>query len=134
MLELKNTYDDRVLTVVSRNTTTGQDGPSVDIAPGAVVEIEVDGEFHVAVHGPARQPGELPPESHPVATAPVEKVELIEADDDQVRAELTDMISAKTGLSKAGVPEMGPLNHRLKEKGFAPIKASRRGELMPEPA
>lgn len=143
MIQIKNTYEDRTATVVSREVRTGRDGEAVDVAPGESVEIELDGDFQIAISTRGREPGELPESQHPVArpfdnveaeaAAEVEVEEKPEADDAAVRKEIEDMVTNKTDLTQGGKPELPALNKRLDALGFGPVSATRRDALMPAP-
>lgn len=139
MLQIKNTYDDRDVTVVSRAVATGSDGTETVLAAGDSCEIEVDGDHQVAVYTRARHPGEaalsLTPVAQPLADEAsqrqAEEAQLTDASDDQVRTVIQQMVEQKTDLTAAGEPNLAVLNAKLAEQNFNPITADRRKELMP---
>lgn len=134
MLKIENSYDDRDAIVTSRAVATGQDGPSVTAEPGETVEIEFDGDNQVVISTRGRAPGEAALEGQPVAHAVAPEGGLKDADDATVQAEIKDMVDNKADLTGSGAPNLVALNERLQAKGFNPVNAARRDELMPQPA
>jgi hypothetical protein len=148
MLKITNESDEQDFILTARETRTGRDGEAVTLEPGQTATIEIDGDHQlVAAPGGGRKPDEAAALEIPVATVegkstraptdadskPAGEV-LPDADDDAVRAEINDMVTTKTNLTKGGSPELPVLNERLKARGFAPVNAERRDALMPQPA
>lgn len=134
MLTIKNGYDDRDVTIVSRSVLTGADGPSVNLEAGGSAEIEVDGENQVAISTRGRLPGEAPLGLAPVANVVDNsggggKAALVDASDDQVKAVMAEMVAQGTDLTSSGAPNAIILNAKLAERGLAPIDAARRDAL-----
>lgn len=144
MLEIKNTSEDREVTIVVREVRTGRDGPSKTLTNGQSASLEIDGDFQAIISTTARG------EAEPMAEIPSAQVvgeeggeeqvagrqeeQLPEAPDDVVRREIETMVGDKINLTKGGQPELPMLNQRLKDAGFGPVNAARRDEMMPEPA
>lgn len=137
MLKIENTYDDRDAIVTARHVQSGADGQSTTLGPGESATIEIDGDFSVAIGTRGRNPGELPiqmPVATKVGADAGDESTLTDADDDVVRAEIQDMVTNNVSLTQAGPPQLEALNERLAAKGYNPINAKRRSDLMPVPA
>jgi hypothetical protein len=162
MLQFKNNYDDRDVTVVARRVFDGVDGGSVTIEPGEFGEIDVDKDHQVIVSdGQAEVDDDDDDASgdesisgssgEDVISGTVDTsdtlsggsaaddlntggAQLREGSDDEVRSDIQAMVDGKEDLTRTGLPELPALNKRLAAKGIGPVDAERRTSLMSTPA
>lgn len=135
MLTIRNHYDDRDITIRSRERSNGRDGEPVEVTIGKGASIEIDGDHDIIISTRPREPGEAAITTPPIATvleedgASEDRVELTDASDDEIKAAIEKTI-AGGHVSARGVPHMDAINAELKAAGRKDIKAAKRDELF----
>jgi hypothetical protein len=98
MLQFKNNYDDRDVTVVARRVFDGVDGGSVTIEPGEFGEIDVDKDHQVIVSVVMREDAKAAPATADIPAASKGLSDgQAEVDDDDDDASGDESISGSSG-------------------------------------
>lgn len=129
-IEVKNLDDALDLRAGTQNTRTGQDGPTVVVAPHKTAIVELTDEDHLfAVPiGPSRPESG---QSQPVAPVLKEKEvdpTLTEAKDEDIRGAIETLTTSGAETTSKGAIEIAALNAELKTRGFRDITAKRRDD------